>query len=86
MKNSLMWFRYDLRVNDNDAFFEASQNQNCLPVFILDEGYLNLKTTSDFHLNFLNDSLHVFKILGSNFSNSLRNVEALNKKIPLFHK
>ena len=58
MKNSLMWFRYDLRVNDNDAFFEASQNQNCLPVFILDEGYLNLKTTSDFHLNFLNDSLH----------------------------
>ena len=61
MKNSLMWFRYDLRINDNDAFFEASQNQNCLPVFILDEGYLNLKTTSDFHLSFLNDSLNDLK-------------------------
>ena len=21
MKKSLMWFRYDLRINDNDAFF-----------------------------------------------------------------
>ena len=61
MKNSLMWFRYDLRINDNDAFFEASQNQNCLPVFILDEGYLNLKTTSEFHLSFLNDSLNDLK-------------------------
>ena len=57
MKKSLMWFRYDLRINDNDAFFEASQNQACLPVFILDEGYLKLETTSDFHLSFLNDSL-----------------------------
>ena len=57
MKNSLIWFRYDLRINDNEAFFEASRHQLCLPVFILDEGYLNLKTTSDFHLNFLNDSL-----------------------------
>ena len=57
MANSLMWFRYDLRINDNDAFFEASQHQACLPVFILDEEYLKLKTTSIFHLNFLNDSL-----------------------------
>ena len=57
MKNSLMWFRYDLRIKDNDALFEASLNHNCLPVFILDNGYLELETTSDFHLNFLNDSL-----------------------------
>ena len=52
MKNSLMWFRYDLRITDNEAFFAASDNQICLPVFILDEDYLKLKTTSDFHLNF----------------------------------
>ena len=57
MTNSLMWFRYDLRINDNDAFFEASKHQACLPVFILDEEYLKLKTTSNFHLSFLNDSL-----------------------------
>ena len=57
MSNSLMWFRYDLRLKDNEALFEALKNQRCLLVFILDNGYLELETTSDFHLNFLNDSL-----------------------------
>ncbi len=57
MKNSLMWFRYDLRIEDNEAFFAACSKKICLPVFILDEGYLKLKTTSDFHLNFLKKSL-----------------------------
>ena len=52
-----MWFRYDLRIKDNEALFEALKNQKCLLVFILDNGYLELETTSDFHLNFLNDSL-----------------------------
>ncbi len=52
-----MWFRYDLRIKDNEALFEALKNQKCLLVFILDNGYLELATTSDFHLNFLNDSL-----------------------------
>ncbi len=55
--NSLMWFRYDLRVDDNAALFEACYNKICLPIFILDDGYLKLKTTSDFHLNFIKDSL-----------------------------
>ena len=57
MSNSLMWFRYDLRLKDNEALSEALKNQRCLLVFILDNGYLELETTSDFHLNFLNDSL-----------------------------
>ena len=37
--------------------FSASENGLCLPIFILDEGFLKLNTTSDFHLSFLNDSL-----------------------------
>ena len=45
MKNSLMWFRYDLRIKDNDALFEALNNKNCILVFILDNGYLKLETT-----------------------------------------
>ena len=57
MSYSLMWFRYDLRLKDNEALFEALKNQRCLLVFILDKGYLELETTSDFHLNFLSDSL-----------------------------
>ena len=52
-----MWFRYDLRVEDNQALFAALDNQVCLPIFILDEGFLKLQTTSDFHLSFLKDSL-----------------------------
>ena len=52
MKNSLMWFRYDQELLTMRRFFAASDNQICLPVFILDEDYLKLKTTSDFHLNF----------------------------------
>ena len=52
-----MWFRYDLRIKDNEALFEALQNQSCLLAFILDNVYIELETTSDFHLNFLNDSL-----------------------------
>ena len=53
MKNSLMWFRYDLRVEDNQALFAALDNQVCLPIFILDEGFLKLQTTSEFYLSFL---------------------------------
>ena len=52
-----MWFRYDLRIEDNEAFFASLENQYCLPIFILDDGFLKLETTSNFHLNFLNDSL-----------------------------
>ena len=57
MKNSIMWFSYDLRIEDNEALFAALNNQVCLPIFILDVGYLKLETTSQFHLNFLKDSL-----------------------------
>jgi len=57
MTNSIMWFRFDLRVNDNEAFYKASLNENCLPLFILDSNYLKSDTTSSFHLKFLDDSL-----------------------------
>ena len=54
---SIMWFRYDLRIYDNEALYKSSEFSNCLPIFILDSDYLNLPTTSDFHLSFLSDSL-----------------------------
>ena len=52
-----MWFRYDLRVEDNEALFASLNNQVCLPIFILDVKFLKLETTSKFHLSFLKDSL-----------------------------
>ena len=57
MDCTLMWFRFDLRVIDNEALFKASKSKYCLPVFILDKDYLKQETTSNFHLNFLFDSL-----------------------------
>ncbi len=76
MKNSLMWFRYDLRIKDNEALFAASENEFCLPIFIFDEDYLKLQTTSDFHLNFLNNSLLDLK-------NNLK--ERFNVKLNLYN-
>ena len=57
MTNSIMWFRYDLRVKDNLALYQSSKSKNCLPIYILDEDFLRLDTTGDFHLTFINDSL-----------------------------
>lgn len=38
MKTALVWFRQDLRINDNPALYEACQHHDCvLPVYILDE-------------------------------------------------
>ena len=70
-----MWFRYDLRVEDNQALFAALDNQVCLPIFILDEGFLKLQTTSEFHLSFLKDSLE-------NLHYSLKN--KFNAKLNLY--
>ncbi len=57
MKLSLMWFRYDLRIEDNEAFIEASKYSNCIPIFIMDKHYLDANLTSPFHFSFLYDSL-----------------------------
>ena len=57
MQKSIIWFRYDLRLNDNEAFLNASKFDACLPIFILDTNFLNLQTNSNFHMSFLNDSL-----------------------------
>ncbi len=69
MSTSIIFFRYDLRIKDNEALFKASLHEKCLPVFILDTEYLKLETTSVFHLNFLNESI-------KNLSENLKNFGA----------
>ena len=71
MNCSLMWFRYDLRLDDNEAFYMASKSKECIPVFILDTGFLNLNTTSDFHLNFLKESLNQLSLNLKNYNTNL---------------
>ncbi len=69
MCNSMIFFRFDLRIGDNEALFKASLHDKCFPVFILDNEYLKQETTSIFHLNFLNESLQ-------NLSQNLKNLGA----------
>ena len=55
--NKIAWFRNDLRIFNNDAFNEATKSGNILPIFIFDEEYYKLPTSSSFHLDFLKSSL-----------------------------
>ena len=53
----ILWFRHDLRIEDNDAFNTACRDGGVLPIFIYDKEYWELETTSSFHLNFTSQSL-----------------------------
>ncbi len=64
--NKIVWFRYDLRLEDNEAFIEATKNGNVLPIFIFDENYYKIETSSSFHLKFCKESL---KDLNCNLNN-----------------
>ena len=55
--NKIVWFRNDLRVSNNDAFNEAIKSGKILPIYIFDEEYHKLPTSSSFHLYFLKSSL-----------------------------
>ncbi len=81
MTFSLMFFRFDLRTNDNEALYKASLHKKCLPIFILDDEYANLDTTSDFHLNFLKQSLRELSIKLETFNAKLNYFEGDTVKI-----
>ena len=53
----IIWFRYDLRIYDNQAFINACKSGVVVPIFIFDEKFWKLSTSSNFHLKFLEDSL-----------------------------
>ena len=74
--NKIVWFRYDLRLEDNEAFIEATKNGNVLPIFIFDENYYKLDTSSSFHLKFCEDSL-------KELNHSLKNL--YNSKINIYY-
>ena len=53
----ILWFRHDLRIEDNEAFNKACIDGEVLPIFIYDEDYWKLETSSSFHFNFIKESL-----------------------------
>ncbi len=85
MTNSLLWFRYDLRLKDNQALQRALQHESCLPIFILDKNYYNSETTSQFHLSFLNDSLNDLNLNLKNKFNATLNTYFGNTSEILIH-
>ena len=74
--NKIVWFRYDLRLEDNEAFIEATKNGNVLPIFIFDENYYKIETSSSFHSKFCKDSL-------KDLNQSLKNL--YNSKINIYY-
>lgn len=74
--NKIVWFRYDLRLEDNQAFIEATKNGNVLPIFIFDKNYYKIDTSSSFHLKFCEDSL-------KELNHSLKNL--YNSKINIYY-
>ena len=60
----ILWFRHDLRIEDNHALNKACSDGEVLPVYIFDKNYWELETSSYFHLKFIQDSL---KELNQNF-------------------
>ena len=61
---ALLWFRNDLRLNDNEALTTAlAENKHILPVYIIDERYLQrdkwgFLRTGAYRMQFLLESLH----------------------------
>ena len=72
--NKIVWFRYDLRLEDNQAFIEATKNGNVLPIFIFDKNYYKIDTSSSFHLKFCEDSLKDLNQSLKNLYNSKLNI------------
>ena len=72
----ILWFRHDLRIEDNEAFNKACIDGEVLPIFIYDEDYWKLETSSSFHFNFTKESLEE---LNNKF------ISKYNSKISIFY-
>ena len=57
----VVWFRNDLRVDDNEALYRALDSKNIILIYIFDKKLVSESTTSAFHLSFIRDSLNSLK-------------------------
>lgn len=58
MSVAIFWFRRDLRLNDNKAFFKALEGaENVLPLFIFDEDILDPLPRNDHRVEFIHHTL-----------------------------
>jgi deoxyribodipyrimidine photo-lyase len=72
----VFWFRRDLRLDDNRAFFEAlTSNSDVLTIFIFDENILNNLPKDDARISFIHQSL----------SNINADLNKINKSLAVFY-
>ena len=57
MSFSVVWFKRDLRVHDNEALFKALEEGPVLCIYILEPSYWRGADASKRQLNFLRESL-----------------------------
>ena len=56
-KVNILWFKKDLRIQDNEAFFEASKNFKLLPIYIIENDLWSQNSYSDRQWQFCKESL-----------------------------
>ena len=56
-KVNILWFKKDLRIQDNEALYEASKNFKLLPIFIIEKDLWEQNTYSDRQWQFCKESL-----------------------------
>ena len=75
MKTAIVWFKTDLRIQDNETLIKAiSQSEQIIPVYCFDDAHFEItpygfKKTGSFRAQFLSESLHdldaTLRVLGS---------------------
>ena len=56
-KINILWFKKDLRIQDNEALFEASKNFTLLPIYIIENDLWSQNSYSDRQWQFCKESL-----------------------------
>ncbi len=56
-KINILWFKKDLRIQDNEALFEASKNFKLLPIYIIENDLWSQNSYSDRQWQFCKESL-----------------------------
>ena len=71
---NIMWFRNDLRLEDNEAFYNSLKSDSLILLYILDIKYIKNETTSNFHLKFIKDCINGIELELKNKFNANLNI------------
>ena len=55
--DNIFWFRHDLRVLDNTPLYMCSKTKKSAAIYIYDPSVIENESFSNYHLDFINDSL-----------------------------